>query len=402
MTVPSSPGRPPVVLKEGAGAAGTQEHLLRAILDHSHQHRALLDVEGKLLRVNQASLEVIGASVEDVRGRLFWDTPWWAHSAEERQKLQEAVRRAAQGELARYETTQSRADGGLRYVDFMLTPVRDGEGRVSLLISEGRDITAQRQVEHALRKSEEKFSKAFRASPDAISIVELATGRCIEVNDGLSRLFGYSREEVVGHTSLELKMWQDPMDRQAFVERMRRDGAVQDSIEHGLKRDGTPFTCLFSAERIEIDGVACMLTVVRDITQRLTAEQALRESEHKFSTAFRSSPCSLSISDLVTGRYLDVNAGFERVSGYSRDEVIGKTSMELGLWCDVADRAALVERLREQRMVRGYEVKLRTKQHEVRITRCSMELIELAGQPCILNAIEDITEQRKIEHAKAC
>src|SRR6185369_12225227 len=144
-----------------------------------------------------------------------------------------------------------------------------------------------------------------------------------------------------------------------------------------------------------------MLTVVRDITQRLTAEQALRESEQKFATAFRSSPCSLSISDLATGRYLDVNAGFEQVSGYSRDEVIGRTSLELGLWSDTADRAALVQRLSEERFVRGYEVKLRNKQQEVRVTRCSMELIELAGQPCILNAIEDITEQRKAEHAKS-
>lgn len=401
MTWPVIPGESPAGSGEGAGAATEQEHLLRAILDHSHQHMGLLDLEGRILRVNQASLAAIGARAEDVRARPFWETPWWGHSATEQARLRDAVGRAAQGEFVRYETTQVAANGQLIDLDFSLTPVRDGEGRVSLLISEGRDVTEQRKVEHALRKSEEKFSKAFRASPDAISIVELATGRCIEVNDGLGRLFGYEREEVIGHTSLELNMWANPADRLAFVEKMRRDGAVHDSIEHGLKRDGTPFTCLFSAERIEIDGRSCMLTVVRDITQRLVAEQALRESEQKFATAFRSSPCSLSISDLATGRYLDVNAGFEKVSGYAREEVIGRTSVELGLWYDVADRAALVRRLSEQRVVRGYEVKLFTKAHEIRIARCNLELIELAGQPCILNAIEDITEQRQAEQAKA-
>lgn len=404
---PSAMVSPPEVSEErpvlDGGSAGStqQEHLLRAIVDRSYQHMALLDLQGRVLRVSQTSLDAAGVRSEDVRTRPFWETPWWSHSAEEQDRLRDAVTRAAQGEFVLYETTLLGAKGQLFDVDLSLTPIRDDDGGVTALISEARDITERRKAECALRKSEEKFSKAFRASPDAMSIVETATGRIIEANDGLSRLFGYGREEVIGRTSLELNMWANLADRQVFVEKVQRQGAVRESIEHGLKRDGTPFTCLFSAECIEIDGKSCMLTVVRDITQRLQAEQALRESERKFATAFRSSPCSLSISDLATGRYLDVNAGFEKVSGYTRDEVIGRTSLELGLWHDAADRAELVRRLSEERVVRDFEVRLQTKGRDDRVTRCNIELIELGGQPCILNAIEDITEQRRAQQAKA-
>jgi PAS domain S-box-containing protein len=146
--------------------------------------------------------------------------------------------------------------------------------------------------------------------------------------------------------------------------------------------------------------VVALIPEGRDITAQKNVEQALRQSEEKFSTAFRASPYSLTISEVESGRYLDINAGFERISGYTRDEVIGRTSMELGLWQDLAARDELVRRLREDGAVRGMEVNFLRKNGDVCVTRCSSELIELGGQMCILNAIEDITEQRQAEEAK--
>ncbi|HSY16741.1 MAG TPA: MASE1 domain-containing protein, partial [Candidatus Acidoferrales bacterium] len=131
----------------------------------------------------------------------------------------------------------------------------------------------------ALSESEEKFSKAFQSNPSGIAITDQATGRYIEVNDSFCRLYGYTQQEVVGRTSLELGVWKDVEDRERLLQPLRDGGSVQDLELNNYARNGQPRILLVNAERIELGGKPCIVSLIKDITERKQADRALRESE---------------------------------------------------------------------------------------------------------------------------
>src|SRR5262249_49155098 len=151
------------------------------------------------------------------------------------------------------------------------------------------DITERKRADEALRESEEKFSKVFKASPHRITITTLDEGRYIDVNDAVLRGSGYERSEMIGHTSEEIGIFAEPdgLDRllQAVQQRRVRD------LEIGLRsKSGEITTVLMSAEIITLNGQRCMVTLSNDITERKKAEEALRESEERFRTLANTVP----------------------------------------------------------------------------------------------------------------
>jgi PAS domain S-box-containing protein len=140
-----------------------------------------------------------------------------------------------------------------------------------------------------------------------------------------------------------------------------------------------------------------MLGMAVDITERKLAEEALKKSEEKFSKAFRESPMALTVTTLKDHRYLDVNEAFEQITGWRREGVIGRTPFDLNLWVDPAQRVKMVEDVQTKGTVRNLEVALRTKSGEERLGLAAAELIEIAGEPCVLTMAEDITERKQIQ-----
>ncbi len=375
------------------------EEMLRAILDHSFQFIGLLDTEGRLLRPNQTSLDAVGVSREEVVGKYFWDTPWWAHSPAEQVRLREAVGRAAQGEFVRYETTHPTADGRVLIIDFSLKPVRDERGTVVALIPEGRDITDSKCAEQALRESEEKFAKAFRASPQAMSIASMADGRYLEINQAHQEVFGYLPEEVVGRTPAEVGIVVDSSVTLNALHEVRTRGRVKDLQLKARTRDGRVISVVNNAELIRVGGQDCALLTTRDVTAQLQAEQALRESEEKFIKAFKSSPDAISVHELETGRYVEVNDGLVRLFGYSREEIIGRTPLELGLWVEEGERQDFVGRLKREGSVRNHAVAIRRRHGQLRECELSAEVFDLGGRPHNVTVLRDVTEQRAAERS---
>ena len=375
------------------------EQMLRAILDHSFQFIGLLDPEGRLLRPNQTSLDAVGVSLADVIGKYFWETPWWTHSTEEQTRLREAVGRAARGEFVRYETTHPTADGQVLSIDFSLKPVRDERGTVVAIIPEGRDITERKSAERALRESEEKFAKAFRASPQAMSIASMDDGRYLEINQAHQELFGFLPEEIVGRTPVEMGILVDPDATAKGIEMVRTTGRVREMHLRARTRDGRIINVINNAELVRVGGRNCALLTTRDVTAQLRAEQALRESEEKFAKAFKSSPDAISVHELESGRYVEVNDGFLRLFGRQREEVIGRTPLELGIWAETGERDTFVGRLRRDGSVRHHFVKVCDHAGEVRLCELSAEVFEVGGRPHNVTVLRDVTEQRRAEQA---
>jgi PAS domain S-box-containing protein len=155
-------GRPLVMLGVAADvterrradeALAASEQRFRAMFDSAFQFQTLLDVDYHCLEVNRAALEFAGVTMEGVRGRKLWDTPWWAGSEQQQERLRQACAEAAAGQTVRYEAEWS-VNGGRAVVDFSIKPIVDGEGRVVQLLAEGRDVTDSRRAENAMRELE--------------------------------------------------------------------------------------------------------------------------------------------------------------------------------------------------------------------------------------------------------
>ncbi|MDH4154903.1 MAG: PAS domain S-box protein, partial [Nitrospira sp.] len=292
-----------------------------------------------------------------------------------------------------------RRDGSVIWTDVRGHGVRNSAGRLTHLIGATLDITERKQAEQALRESEERFSKAFRTSPHPIGITEAATGRCIEVNDACLELFGFRREEVIGNTTLMLGIWPNMEERIRVIDRLKAGQPVH-NMEFALRtKSGALRYLLVSADLAELNGVLCVVTVASDITDRKQAEEALRASEERFAKAFQASPHPVVISEMDSGLVVDANEAAWNLFGYRKDEVVGRTTVQIGLWHSVEERARYLELLNSQGSIRNMEVQLRSKNGNIRHCLLSSELIELNGKQCSVTVGDDITESRRLEQA---
>ena len=142
------------------------------------------------------------------------------------------------------------------------------------------------KAETKLRESEERYRTAFHTSPDAINITRLSDGIFLDVNDGFTRLVGWTREEVIGRTSRAINIWRHNEDRQKLVSAMLRDGLLENMEADFVAKDGKISTALMSAHTMTVEGVPCILSVTRDMTAYRAAEEQIR---------------SLAFTDLLTG-----------------------------------------------------------------------------------------------------
>lgn len=155
------------------------------------------------------------------------------------------------------------------------------DGGVRGMLGIVQDITDQRSAERALRQSEERFAKAFRASPDAVTISRFDDGRFIEVNDGFTRITGYTAAETVGRRSSEMGLWQDVDNRQSMIDALRREGHARD-LEHSFRtKSGDLRRCQLSAETFEIGDQRFIVGVTRDVTEQTRAARALERSRQQ-------------------------------------------------------------------------------------------------------------------------
>ena len=128
-------------------------------------------------------------------------------------------------------------------------------------------------------------------------------------------------------------------------------------------------------------------------------QQALKECERKFLHALRESPLVITLTGAVDHRYIEVNDAFERISGWTREEVIGRTPFDIDIWVDPSQRVALVKRLLSGGIVRDLEIHARLKNRELWTGSGSAALIEVGGETCVLSFVSDITDRKRVEQA---
>ena len=278
--------------------------------------------------------------------------------------------------------------------------------RPDMMIALVRDITGRKLMEKELRINEEKFRLSFMTGLDAFYIATLDEGRIVDVNMVFEDVFGYSRSEAIGRTSLELNLYYDPKDRERMISEIKTNGFVKDLELKGRKKNGEYITISISIRILMLENKQHLLGVIRDITERKKIEQKLLESENRFSTIFRSSPMCIMISNFETGAYTDVNEAIIELSGYSREELVGHTSLELNLWCNPEDRNQIRNILLSTGSLIGFESRMQKKSGEIVHIHISAEIILLNDIKYQLTmgydntervqALEDIINSKKL------
>jgi PAS domain S-box-containing protein len=452
-------------------------------------------------------------------------------------------------------------EGIKTFYESKYNPIHDERDRVIGISIMIREITERIKSEQILRASEEKYSKAFKSSPDSVMITTVRDAKIIELNEGFLSFSGYTREEVTGKSTIELGFW-DPAERANLRELLLKHGRVIELEVHLKIKSGEIRDCLISAETIEIDGELCLVSITRDITirkrnqelliellnnekqlnqelqqreeelssneeelrqsfesqsrlleeiqlkeasvsalmnntrdiiysldneycltefnatvysfykekgitlrkglhlkdfisarnypdasrvfskamngehtsynfdapsengydhfegyynpiyndskevlgvsvfirnitERRIASDAIKASEEKYSKWFRCSPDSIIISTIDDARIIEVNDGFELLSGFKREEVIGKTTRELNFYDDPEIRTELERLLKKDKRITNHELKGKKKSGEFMSLLVSAEPIEIQGKQCMISVSRDMTEQKK-------
>jgi PAS domain S-box-containing protein len=200
-----------------------------------------------------------------------------------------------------------------------------------------RNVTESKKDEEALRVSEEKFSKAFKNGPIAVTLTRLSDGKVVDVNDSAAELLGYTREESIGNTVVELNVWANPSERAKLTEMLRNKGFVTDLEAVFRKKDKTHINGLVSASLIEIENEQFLLSSVVDVTERKQAEEALRESEQLYKTIFDNGddgfvlvePIYDENNDACDILFLQLNLAYERQTGTRATKVEGRRAKEV-------------------------------------------------------------------------
>ena len=261
--------------KRAEQALATERYWLRTLIDNLPDLIFLKDTHSRFMIGNRAIAQFIDVSTpEALLGKTdfdFFPPEAAAHYyAQEQQVIQS-------GEpLIIQEKRQTDVVGNFHWLSTTKMALRDAQGQVVGLVGIERVITERKQAEAALRQSEERFATAFRASPAAMVIARLADGSIIDTNDSYQRLLGYSREELVRHNGIELNIFVDPRDRAEMVRIVRERGAVRDYEVTVRAKSGELHDVLAAIEVIELDGEACNLVIMFDITERKRAEQAIQ------------------------------------------------------------------------------------------------------------------------------
>jgi len=249
------------------------------------------------------------------------------------------------------------------------------------------------------RMHEQRFGQMFRLSPDATVVTSIAEGRVIEANEAFFHLTGRTRQDVVGRTTEEIGFWRDAAERAARLAPALKPGGVHQYERTIRTPAGVQKDVLVRVTRIEMQGETVLLSLIQDITEQRLAVRLLEESERRLAKIIEASPEAITIASIEDGTFISVNPAGERLSGYTREEMIGASAVSLGFWPDPEERRRIIGDLQRDEAVYGREVRLRRKDGEVRDVLLSAALIDVTGRKLVLFQAIDITERKNAEKA---
>lgn len=419
--------RVPIISKQQVGAImGFYSELAQMLVAMGLDRKRHLEQAGKLIKDREERLRLVWATHNDG----FWDwnlatdevyySPRWAEMLgyapeelepcldtwkrlvheDDKEPVLQAVKDHIVGKTAKFEMEfRMRCKSGeWKWIMSRAWIIdRNEAGQPFNMAGINIDITKLKLAETALMQSHQKFLKAFQYSPDPMSITELREGRFIELNDAFYNIMGWAKNEAIGRTVFDLNIWYNPADREQLVQTLMENGSIKDYEAYLRIRNGEIRTFSLSGEIIELDGKPYFLNSCKDITDSKHIQEQIRLSEELFSKAFKTSPIPMAIISVDDGKYIMVNTAHCNFTGYSYEETVGYTALELKIFNDPADLERIEQLCVKQLSVKDMELVFRNKRGEERLGLMYAENIVIDNKFCLLSILVDITEQRKME-----
>ncbi|HEV2507139.1 MAG TPA: PAS domain S-box protein [Mesorhizobium sp.] len=246
-------------------------------------------------------------------------------------------------------------------------------------------------------EAEERFERAFNANPAPGLICRLEDYRFIRVNQGFIEMTGFTKEDVVGKSVDELGLFSNCETGDDALARLGEGRVIRQREALVSLPDGGDRLVIVAGEPISVVEEPCMLFTFADLDARRKAQNALRQSEERFSKSFRLSPAPAAISRLDDFVFTEANEAFLQISGYGDAEVVGRTAAQLRLWQDVAARHAVEQKLRDNTLVRDEPMRMKQKNGDIADCLVSAERVEINDQQCVIWALQDVTERKRTE-----
>jgi PAS domain S-box-containing protein len=355
-----------------------------------------INTEGRLARINKTELEMLGYSAEELTGQFAWKI-----SAEEEATRQVVLTKlAGQPAPMTLERKFRRKDGTIFPVLITDRILKRADGTIIGTRTAIQDITERKQTVEALRQSQEEFQDLFENAP--VGFHEIDTeGRLVRINKTELKMLGYSAARELLGKFVWTNTTEEEISRQATLTKLAGTPAPLDFERKFRRKDGSIFPVLINDRllRREDGTIVGIRTAVQDITERKQAEEALRESEQKFSKMFHASPIAILLTTIKEGRFLDANEECLRMLGRTREEVIGHTVFEFNAWVDPEKRAAIISKLKELGPIYNLEMEFRSRSGQICHALGSVEELVIGGESCLLGLGLDITERKQAEAA---
>ncbi len=355
-----------------------------ATFDSIRDPIALFDAKGTVHRCNRAFALLSGKPFKQIIGR-----PCHLFAAAAGASCQ-FLRRA----LKSHRPLRAEVELAGRWFELAIDPLSGAANKFQGVVLAMKDVSERRRTEDERCR----LSLAVEQSPTAVIITD-PEGRIEFVNSKFSELTGYAPAEVLGKNPRLLKSGDTPAGEYRRLWRTIRRGGTWRGEFHNRRKDGSLYW-----ERVAIspvlDGrgrINHYVAVKEDVTQQKRTNDSLRESENRFAAFFRSNPGPIAITRLDDHRILDVNEAWQNVTGYSRDEAIGRTPTELALWPEPAARQRIVDAVRAGASVHNLEINIQRKDGETRRILMSADRIVVGGSACMITMALDISQRKRAE-----
>jgi PAS domain S-box-containing protein len=320
--------------------------------------------------------------------------PVWASSRVEMIPALESFGKSINGQIAQFEMRVRKKDGSFGWYSFLNRPLYDSNARITGVTGIARNIDDRKSVEQALRESEQQKNLILNATHEMITYYDTDL-RIIWTNHAAAKSVSSLPEELIGKHCYQIWQQRGEPCPQCPVLRTKETGKPE-QLEKQTP-DGRHWIIRGYPVMDEQERVTAFVEFTQEVTPHREAEAALRESEERFSIAFKSSPAPLVISEIDTGLFLNVNDRWVEMLEFSREELIGRRSKDVGIWDEPTERDRIVKKLHTHGWFRDEPIIFRTKSERTIMALWSAEAINISGKEVMLSMITDITELKHAE-----
>lgn len=371
-----------------------QDKKYRTLIETTHLGFVFIDPDGRVVDANQEYARLAG--YKDPKQILGHQVVEWTAPYDINRNTGEIKKCLKTGYIRNFEVDYIDRQGEIIPVEINSSVLETTEG--IRIISLCHDIKERKQIERSLKYSQQYFATIFRSSPVYTSLTRLSDGKFYDINEAFLNFLGYSFDEVVGKDSLSLNIWANPQDREVMVSLLKERKKVPGFETAYRTRDGRIRDILLIADLVELENESYILSQSLDITIQKSSQEALRQSEERFSKIFHSNSIGISISN-EEGKIIEANESLLKMMGYSYVDFIGHYGQDLIFYTNPIDEKMISEELKKKGFIRDYELELKSKNGKPIFVSISIEKIAINREKSYLFICNDINERKKIENS---